>query len=135
MRMKQLFLISVVLLSTAFCTYAESTMELLINKEWYEIDLGKMQVRDDYYVKFTGTQRLTIGLDQDGNTKMRVQKYYLSNNETEFFDSTQVGKNRNGKYLVLCGKKSKGYTKAICMKLYQVDEMNLRMGAVNQTEA
>ena len=135
MRMKQLILISVVLLSTAFCTYAESTMELLINKEWYEIDLGKMQVRDDYYVKFTGTQRLTIGLDQEGNTKMRVQKYYLSNNETEFFDSTQVGKNRNGKYLVLCGKKSKGYTKAICMKLYQVDEMNLRMGAVNQTEA
>ena len=135
MKGKQLFLILVALVYSAFCANAESIMELLINKEWYEVDLTKMQVREDYYVKFTGTQRLTVGLDQEGNTKMRVQKYYLSNNETEFFDSTQVGKNKDGKYLVLSGKKAKGYTKAICMKLYQVDEMNLRMGASNQTAA
>ena len=132
---KQLFLIFVALVSTVFCANAETAMELLINKEWYEVDLSKMQTRDDYYVKFTGTQRLIVGLDQDGNTKMRVQEYYLSKNKTEYFDSTQVGKHKDGKYLILRGKKHKGYTKAICMNLYQLDDMNLRMGDSDKSEA
>ena len=107
MKGKQLFLILVAMVCFAFCAYAETAMELLINKEWYEVDLSKMKTRDDYYVKFTGTQRLIVGLDQDGNTKMRVQEYYLSKNKTEYFDSTQVGKHKDGKYLILRGKKQK----------------------------
>lgn len=35
---------------------AKSTMELLINKNWHEFDFGSMKARDDYYVRYTGTQ-------------------------------------------------------------------------------
>ena len=105
MKRKDIIVVLLLLLVSVFKAEAESTMELLINKEWYEINLKKMETRDDYYVKFTGTQRLIVGTDEKGNTKMRVQKYYLSNKYAEEFDSTQVGKNRNGKYLVLSGKK------------------------------
>ena len=132
MKRKDIIVVLLFLLVSVFKAEAESTMELLINKEWYEINLKKMETRDDYYVKFTGTQRLIVGTDEKGNTKMRVQKYYLSNKYAEEFDSTQVGKNRNGKYLVLSGKKEKNYTAAICMKLHQLDDYTLRMGGENK---
>ena len=128
MKGKLRLMILVVLVFAIFSIEAKSTMELLINKEWYEVDLSQMQIREDYYVKFTGTQRLTIGLDQDGNTKMRVQEYYLSDEETEIFDETKVGSRRKGKYLILKGKKHRGYIDAVCMELYQLNDMNLRMG-------
>ena len=79
MRNRLTLIVVVFLLASMLHVEAKSTMEMLINKEWYEIDLSKMQTRKDYYVKFTGTQRLIVGADEDGNTKVRVQTYYLSN--------------------------------------------------------
>ena len=52
------------ILSSAFCAEAKSTMELLINKEWYEIDIKQFQIHENYYIKYTGTQRMTVGSDE-----------------------------------------------------------------------
>ena len=135
MRNRLTLIVVVFLLASMLHVEAKSTMEMLINKEWYEIDLSKMQTRKDYYVKFTGTQRLIVGADEDGNTKVRVQTYYLSNEKTDIFDEEQVGKCREGKYVVFQGKKRKGYTEAVCMELYQLDDMNMRMGDVKVAKA
>lgn len=132
MRHRLALIISVFLFASIMHIEAKSTMEMLINKEWYEIDLSKMQTRHDFYIKFTGTQRFTVGADEDGNTKARVQSYYLSNEKTDIFDDTKVGKRRNGKYIVLQGKKHGSYTDAVCMELYQLDDMNMRMGNSRQ---
>lgn len=119
----------IVMLNVICCIgmYAKSTMEMLINKEWYEIDMKKFEIREGYYIKYTGTQRMTVGADENGNTKARIQQYYLSNEKTEIFDHDKVGKNRDGKYLILQGKKHIGYTDAVCMELYQLDDMNMRI--------
>ncbi|MBQ2047139.1 MAG: hypothetical protein II260_08105 [Muribaculaceae bacterium] len=50
-------------------------------------------------------------------------------------DDTKVGKRRNGKYIVLQGKKHGSYTDAVCMELYQLDDMNMRMGNSRQGAA
>ena len=73
--------LTIILLCVVTLTYARdfTTMELLINKDWYELDMQNMQARNNFYYRFTGTQRLTIGSDQDGNMKMNIQEYYLSN--------------------------------------------------------
>ena len=135
MRNRLTLIVVVFLLASMLHVEAKSTMEMLINKEWYEIDLSKMQTRKDYYVKFTGTQRFIVGADEDGNTKARVQTYYLSNEKTDIFDEEQVGKCREGKYVVFQGKKRKGYTEAVCMELYQLDDLNMRMGDVKVAKA
>ena len=76
--MKRLtFILSFVLLALiSFVIEAKSTMELLINKDWHEFDFGSMTTRNDYYVRYTGTQRMIVGADSLGNQKVRVQKYY-----------------------------------------------------------
>ena len=56
---------------------AKSTMELLINKNWHEFDFGSMKARDDYYVRYTGTQRMIVGADSVGKQKMRVIIYRI----------------------------------------------------------
>ena len=84
--------------SISFIVEAKSTMELLINKDWHELDVKTMRAHEGFYVRFTGTQRMIVGADSEGNTKARVQKYYLSNRYEETFDSTKVGKKKKGKY-------------------------------------
>ena len=109
---RQLYLLlMLVFASSMFVAEAKSTMEQLINREWYEFDFKTMKSNESYYVKYTGTQRLVVSADEDGNTKMRVQKYYLTNRWEERFDSTKVGKSRNGKYIMIRGAKNeKGST-------------------------
>ena len=127
MRLQNLILILLVFVSTIFCVEAKSTMEQLINKEWYELDFKTMKAHEAYYVKFTGTQRLIVGEDQDGNMKMRVQRYYLTNRWEERYDTTKVGKSRNGKYLVLQGERDgkNGY-KVICHEIITLTENRLQ---------
>ena len=126
--MKRTVLLILAMIVTLVASTAEgkSTMELLINKEWYEFDFRTMKAKETTYEKYTGTQRLIVGLDEEGNTKMRVQKYYLSNRWEERFDTTKVGKNRNGKYIVIQGAKDgkKGY-KVICHEITTLSEMKL----------
>ena len=74
---RQLYmLLMLVFASSMFVAEAKSTMEQLINKEWYELDLRTMKPDESRYVRYTGTQRLEVSADEDGNTRMRVQKYY-----------------------------------------------------------
>ena len=77
--MKRLIaILSIVLFaSIVFCLEAKSTMEQLIYKEWYEFDFSNLSAKDSYYIKFTGTQRMIVGQDQEGNAKARVKPYYL----------------------------------------------------------
>ena len=78
--MKRFITILSIILSTSisFVVEAKSTMELLINKDWQELDVKTMRAHEGFYVRFTGTQRMIVGADSEGNTKARVQKYYLS---------------------------------------------------------
>lgn len=97
---------------------AKSTMELLINKDWHEFDVKIMDIKKDCYYRFTGTQRMIVGNSQDGEQKARIQKYYLSNKIEEIFDTTQVGKKRNGNYIVIQSLRNK----SICYKITKIDE-------------
>ena len=38
-------------------------MELLINKDWHELDVKTMRAHEGFYVRFTGTQRMIVGAD------------------------------------------------------------------------
>ena len=122
--MKRTVLLILATIVTLVVSTAEgkSTMEKLINKEWHEFDFKTMKAKETYYEKYTGTQRLIVSADEEGNTKMRVQKYYLSYKWEERFDTTKVGKNRNGKYIILQGAKNEtgGYN-VIC---YEISELS-----------
>ena len=123
--MKRLIaILSIVLFaSIVFCIEAKSTMEQLINKEWYEFDFSNLSAKDSYYIKFTGTQRMIVGQDQEGNAKARVQRYYLSAEPVEKFDDTKVGKVRDGEYIVFPPRNDKDV--AICLKINSLSDETL----------
>ena len=126
---RQLYmLLMVVFASSMFVAEAKSTMEQLINKEWYEFDFKTMKPDESRYVRYTGTQRLEVSADEDGNTRMRVQKYYLTNRWEERFDSTKVGKNRNGKYIIIRGAKNEnGDYNVICHEITELSTIQLNI--------
>ena len=126
---RQLYmLLMLVFASSMFIAEAKSTMEQLINKEWYELDLRTMKPDESRYVRYTGTQRLEVSADEDGNTRMRVQKYYLSYEWEERFDSRKIGKYRNGKYIVIRGERDTSnveIVKTICYEITKLTENKL----------
>ena len=107
----------------SFVVEAKSTMELLINKDWHELDVTTMRAHEGFYVRFTGTQRMIVGADSEGNTKARVQKYYLSNRYEETFDSTKVGKKRYGRFLIIQGNRDG--SNVICLEIKTLKEDQL----------
>lgn len=126
--LKRSFCIVFLLCYFAIDSFAKdlSTMELLINKDWYELDMQNMQARNNFYYRFTGTQRLTVGPDQEGNMKMKVQEYYLSNKYETHFDPTKIGKSREGKYLVIRRFSTSKSSNAICLKIKEISESGLQ---------
>lgn len=126
--LKRSFCIIFLLCYFAIDSFAKdlSTMELLINKDWYELDMQNMQARNNFYYRFTGTQRLTVGPDQEGNVKMKVQEYYLSNKYETHFDPTKIGKSREGKYLVIRRLSTSRSTNAICLKIKEISESGMQ---------
>ena len=122
--MKRIVFILTFVLSAliSFVVEAKSTMELLINKDWHEFDVSTMQLQRAY-TRFTGTQRMIVGADSEGNTKARVQRYYLSNRYEETFDSTKVGKKRNGRFLIIKGNQNSLNT--ICLEIKTLKEDQL----------
>lgn len=132
--MKRLILLlhMLIIVSSLFQVEAKSTMELLINKDWHEFDFGSMTARDDYYVRYTGTQRIIVGSDSVGNQNARVQKYYLSYRYEEKFDSTKVGKIRDGKYLIIQGSRDSLNNKnVICLEINELGEGQLQVKNLN----
>lgn len=127
--MKQvLFILSIILFaSISFIVEAKSTMELLINKDWHEFNVATMKTYENFYIRFTGTQRMIVGVDSVGNPKARVQRYYLSNKYEESFDSTKVGKKRNGRYLIIQGDKNSYDCNVICLEINTLKEDQLRI--------
>ena len=109
--------------SISFSVEAKTTMELLINKDWHELDVKTMRAHEGFYVRFTGTQRMIVGADSEGNTKARVQRYYLSNRYEETFDSTKVGKKRNGRFLIIQGNKEG--SNVVCLEIKTLKEDQL----------
>lgn len=105
----------------------KSTMELLINKDWHEFNVATMKAHENFYIRFTGTQRIIVGVDSVGNAKARVQRYYLSNRYEESFDSTKVGKYRNGSYLIIQGDKNRFDRNTICLEIKKLKEDYLRV--------
>ena len=117
-------ILSIVLFaSISFSVEAKMTMELLINKDWHELDVKTMRAHEGFYVRFTGTQRMIVGADSEGNTKARVQRYYLSNRYEETFDSTKVGKKRNGRFLIIQGNKEG--SNVVCLEIKTLKEDQL----------
>ena len=76
MNRKALILMFVALIICSLSVKGETTMELLINKDWHEVNPYDYQPREDYYVRYTGTQRMIVGEDEDGNMKVRLQEYF-----------------------------------------------------------
>ena len=123
--MKRIVFILTFVLSAliSFVVEAKSTMEQLINKEWYEFDFTSLSAKEGYYIKFTGTQRMIVGQDQEGNAKARVQRYYLSAEPVKKFDDTKVGKVRDGEYIVFPPRNEK--SAALCLKINSLSDETL----------
>ena len=123
--MKRIVFILTFVLSAliSFVVEAKSTMELLINKDWHELDVTTMRAHDGFYVRFTGTQRMIVGADSEGNTKARIQQYYLSNRYEETFDSTKVGKKKYGRFLIIQGNRDG--SNVICLEIKTLKEDQL----------
>lgn len=79
---------------------AESIMELLINKDWREVNNATQLIYQDTMVYYTGTQRITVRLLKYDNASVNIQEYYLSDSMVQVFDTAQVGKHKNGKFMV-----------------------------------
>lgn len=79
----------------------ETIIGKLIRKKWYEFNPLNMQFNNQFYTEYTFTNRIYVGIDEDGNIIERSQKYYLSNKNETKFDSAKVGWVENGKYIVL----------------------------------
>lgn len=79
---------------------AESIMELLINKDWREVNNATQLIYQDTMVYYTGTQRITVRLLKYDNASVNIQEYYLSDSMVQVFDTAQVGKHKNGKFIV-----------------------------------
>ena len=104
-----------------------STMEMLINKDWYEVDIMNMKTHENYYMRFTGTQRMLVGQDSLGNTKARVQNYYISNRYEEHFDSTKIGKRKNGRFLIIQGQNNHINNNVICLEIDRLKDGELQL--------
>ena len=112
--------------SISFSVEAKSTMELLINKDWHELDITSMKAKESY-VRFTGTQRMIVSADSVGNTIAKAQRYYLSNRYEETFDSTKVGKKKKGKYIIIQGDRNSIDRNVICFELKELGENVMRL--------
>ena len=125
--MKRLLSIMSIILfaSISFIVEAKSTMELLINKDWHELDLISMKAQE-FYVRFTGTQRMIVSADSAGNTIAKAQRYYLSNKYTETFDSTKVGKRKKGNYIIIQGDRNSVDRNVICLELKELGDNVMR---------
>ena len=75
---------------------------------------------------------MIVGSDSEGKQKMRVQKYYLSYRYEEKFDSTKVGKKRNGKYLIIQGNRdSLNNSNVICLEISELEDGQLHVKDLN----
>lgn len=79
---------------------AQSVMELLVNKDWREVNNATRLIYSDTVVCYTGTQRMEVCLLRNNNVRVKMQEYYLSDSMVQAFDTAQVGKHKNGKYIV-----------------------------------
>ena len=121
-----LAILSIVLFASInFVVAAKSTMELLINKDWHELDLTSMKAQESY-VRFTGTQRMIVSADSAGNTTAKVQRYYLSKKYEDTFDSTKVGKNKKGNYIIIQGDKNSVDRNVLCLEITELGENVMR---------
>ena len=111
----------------------KSTMEMLINKDWHELNFQTMKAHDNFYIRYTGTQRMIVGVDSDGNTKARVQYYYLSDSVAEKFDSSKIGKVRNGIYIVLQNNINTE-SGVSCLEIKSLQEESLQTVSTNHLE-
>ena len=134
--MKRLLSIMPIILfaSISFVVEAKSTMELLINKDWHELDVTTMRAHEGFYVRFTGTQRMIVSADSVGNTIAKAQRYYLSNRYEETFDSTKVGKKKKGKYIIIQGDRNSIDRNIICLEIKDIGENVMDVIDMNHPE-
>ncbi len=118
-------ILTVIIASVVFYVEAKSTMELLINKDWHELDITSMKAKESY-VRFTGTQRIIVSADSAGNTIAKAQRYYLSNRYEDTFDSTKVGKKKKGNYIIIQGDRNSVDRNVICFELKELGENVMR---------
>ncbi|MBE6310431.1 MAG: hypothetical protein E7080_05185 [Bacteroidales bacterium] len=97
----------------------------LIQKKWYELNPSTMQMLRKYYVEYTFTDRILVVIDEKGNLTERFQPFYLSNKYETVFDSTKVGKNDNGKYMVV--RSYENPDRAICFVIESVSENRMNI--------
>ena len=109
----------------------ETTMELLINKDWHEVGTHDYLPRGDYYIRYTGTQRMIVGEDEHGNMKVRLQEYYLSDKIVKKFEQEKVGKVRSGHYLVFRNKGEKNEKSYHCYEILDLNKTVMNMVAVD----
>ena len=127
-------ILSIVLFaSISFSVEAKMTMELLINKDWHELDITSMKSKESY-VRFTGTQRMIVSADSVGNTIAKAQRYYLSNRYEETFDSTKVGKKKKGKYIIIQGDRNSIDRNIICLEIKDIGENVMDVIDMNHPE-
>lgn len=134
MRWHYSILFTILCISMGLKCHAQCSMEFLINKNWNEIDIENYQPRGEFYIRYTGTQRMIIGENSEGITKAKVQEYYLSDKPVVEFDRKKVGKVLSGNYLVF---RNAGDTKSHSLKCYEIKKLNesaLSMSPINDLQ-
>ena len=109
---------------------ADSVMERLINKDWREVNSRSKSVYTDTIVCYTGTQRMEVCLLRNNNVRVKMQEYYLSDTMVQVFDAAEVGKHRNGKYIVFREIKGSG-KKTHCARITELSDFTHEFIMVN----
>ncbi|MBO4984575.1 MAG: hypothetical protein J6C87_02910 [Bacteroides sp.] len=102
MKSKRTFItlcISFLLLSTSVFAQESSTLEKLMNKEWY-FDYEGSQGIEPNKGKIFGTEKITYFTDYSEGRKIYYGYFYLSDTIETTFDESKLGKNVNGKYII-----------------------------------
>lgn len=76
------------------------TIEMLTSTQWVMFYRNKTLER---YRKYENENVIYIGKDYYGRLKTDSSQYYLSNTVEKTFDSSKIGKIRNGKYIIVDG--------------------------------
>lgn len=113
-------LINVVQLSAQ----TQFSLDALIGKDWQATSYSEKKPFGPY---FTETQHCYYFLTKDGRQEFVIGDFYLSDVKETSFDSTKVGKVKEGKYIIVLKNKKDGTTRIDIYSIVKLTDTEMKL--------
>ena len=97
------------------------TQQYLMSHKWYP-DIYDEDDLDTSFITYTMTQEIDSVFTEEGEIKLYISDYYLSETKDMIFDTNKIGKNVSGKYLVTASGTSTDGKLAYVMEIVLMSE-------------